>query len=162
VTTEHGFAGLAGEGYQVRCLVLPQPTPEACLHLLEVNLTEPLAENRNLLPVLTEQLKSYFAGIRIDRWECEPDLSSYPDFHRRVYQAARRIPYGTVFTYGDVARSIDCPKGAQAVGQALKRNPVPLVIPCHRVVSTRGLGGFTAPGGLETKKFLLRLEGCRL
>lgn len=75
-----------------------------------------------------------------------------------VCDLLRAIPLGETRTYGDLAKSLDRP--AQAVGQACGQNPIPLIIPCHRVLSATGLGGFSAPGGVETKVMLLRHEGA--
>ena len=89
------------------------------------------------------------------------DLASVPPFAQRVYSEARRIPHGQTRSYGEVARALGKPGGARAVGQALGRNPVPLLVPCHRIIARqgRGAGGFTAPGGLTTKARLLAIEG---
>lgn len=76
----------------------------------------------------------------------------------RVLDALRAIPCGETRTYGDLARDLCAP--AQAIGQACGANPVPILIPCHRVLSAHGLGGFSAPGGVETKVWLLRHEGA--
>ncbi len=157
-STHWGFIGLIGKDRKVRSLTLPLPAPELVHQALRCTGSEKLIENPILLPGLTEQLTAYFAGQRVDRWDCEPELTSIPDFTRRVLQAAAQIPYGTVQTYGSLAREIGCSRGARAVGQALKRNPLPVIIPCHRVVAAGGLGGFSADGGLETKKALLELE----
>lgn len=89
------------------------------------------------------------------------DLGDVSPFQRRVLAAARRIPAGHVLSYGDIARRIGQPRACRAVGQALGRNPVPLVIPCHRVVAGAGrLGGYA--GGLARKRRLLTIEGARL
>ena len=78
-----------------------------------------------------------------------------------MLQTARNIPQGTLWTYGQVAQAIGKPKASRAVGQALGRNPVPIVIPCHRVIASDGsLGGYSGGGGLESKRFLLGLEGA--
>jgi len=77
-------------------------------------------------------------------------------FHRQVLDEVRSIPYGKTKTYGSIAASLGKPKAARAVGQANGSNPIPIIIPCHRVVATTGLGGYG--GGLELKKKLLRLE----
>ncbi len=79
------------------------------------------------------------------------------DFEREVLEVVRQIPYGQVRTYAWVAQALGRPQAVRAVGQALARNPLPLVFPCHRVVSKQGLGGFSA--GLQIKKKLLALEG---
>jgi methylated-DNA-[protein]-cysteine S-methyltransferase len=78
-----------------------------------------------------------------------------------VYAAARTIPPGSTRSYGDVAALVGEPGSAQAVGQALGRNPVPIVVPCHRVLAADGsLHGFSAPGGLDTKRRMLEIEGA--
>jgi methylated-DNA-[protein]-cysteine S-methyltransferase len=79
-------------------------------------------------------------------------------FTRKVYEIVRSIPRGETRTYGEVAAAAGAPGGARAVGNALGRNPICLFIPCHRVVASGGLGGFSGPGGLEQKKALLALE----
>jgi methylated-DNA-[protein]-cysteine S-methyltransferase len=88
------------------------------------------------------------------------DFDTIPAFSRRVYERTRRIPKGATLCYGDVARSLGSPHAARAVGQALGRNPWPLIVPCHRVIAANGkLTGFSAPGGLATKRRLLAIEG---
>ncbi len=98
--------------------------------------------------------KTDLSDIRVD-----PEGSS---FDRNVWQAARRIPCGEVRSYGDIAREIGAPGAAQAVGIALGRNPVPIIIPCHRVLAADGgSGGFSAPGGVATKFRILEMEGAK-
>jgi methylated-DNA-[protein]-cysteine S-methyltransferase len=90
----------------------------------------------------------------------EPEGAS--ELERKVYEAARRIPCGEVRTYGEIAREIGAPGAAQAVGAALGRNPVPIVVPCHRVLASGGRsGGFSAPGGVDTKFRMLEIECAR-
>lgn len=87
------------------------------------------------------------------------DWQAVPDFHRKVYEAVSRIPPGQTTTYGGVARQIGSPKAARAVGQAMARNPLPLIIPCQRVVGSGGQpGGFSAYGGSDTKSLLLKID----
>jgi O-6-methylguanine DNA methyltransferase len=89
------------------------------------------------------------------------DLSNIPAFHRQIYQLTQNIPYGQVQTYGWLAKAAGNPAAARAVGNALARNPLPLAVPCHRVIRSDGnLGGFR--GGIALKMALLRLEGCLL
>ncbi len=105
------------------------------------------------------QLEEYFAGTRRDF-----DLELAPRgtaFQLRVWLALRAIPYGAVRSYGDIARALGQPKATRAIGQANGRNPLPIVIPCHRVIASGGsIGGYT--GGLERKHRLLALEGVEL
>jgi methylated-DNA-[protein]-cysteine S-methyltransferase len=101
------------------------------------------------------------AGQRLDLAEIELDLTDSSTFQRAVYVAARAIPRGETRTYGELARAIGQPAAAQAVGLALGRNPVPIVIPCHRILAASGkTGGFSAPGGIATKFRMLQIEGA--
>ncbi len=89
------------------------------------------------------------------------DMERVPEFNRRVYAAARAIPPGQTITYGEIAERIGERGAAQAVGQALGRNPFPIVVPCHRVLAAGGgLGGFSARGGVATKRRMLAIEGA--
>jgi O-6-methylguanine DNA methyltransferase len=91
------------------------------------------------------------------------DMDDVPAFHRRVYEVARTIPPGKTLSYGDIARRVGVPGAARAVGQALGRNPFPIVVPCHRVLAAGGkIGGFSAQGGVATKRRMLALEGAQL
>jgi len=106
-----------------------------------------------------ERLKAYFAGQRVDFSE-KLDLSSATPFQRQVWRLTRLIPYGETRSYGWIAKRLGKIGAARAVGQALARNHLPVIIPCHRVVgSDRGLGGYS--GGVRVKKSLLRLETHR-
>jgi methylated-DNA-[protein]-cysteine S-methyltransferase len=90
------------------------------------------------------------------------DLGSGSPIERQVWEAALCIPCGEVRTYGEVAREIGAPGAAQAVGAALGRNPIPIIIPCHRVLAGAGRsGGFSAPGGVSTKFRMLQIEQAR-
>ena len=111
------------------------------------------------LPLFEEtrrQLEEYFSGTRQNF-----DLPLNPSgtaFQRRVWRALLDIPYGTALSCRELARRVDCPKGYRAVGQANGKNPIPILIPCHRVIGADGtLGGYSA--GLDRKRFLLELEG---
>ena len=102
-------------------------------------------------------------GARDDLHDVEVDLSALPPFQRQVYEFVRTIPPGQAMTYGEVAEAAGAPGQAQAVGQAMGHNPVPIVVPCHRVVAAGGrLGGFSAPGGATTKRRMLTIEGANL
>ncbi len=91
------------------------------------------------------------------------DMAAVPPFHRRVYEAARAIPPGATLSYGEIAARVGAPGSARAVGQALGRNPFPIVVPCHRVLAAGGrTGGFSATGGVSTKVRMLAIEGVDL
>jgi methylated-DNA-[protein]-cysteine S-methyltransferase len=110
----------------------------------------------------TRQLRAYLAGKR-KRLTLPLDLNALTGFQRQVLLAAAKVPRGQVSTYGQIARRIGRPKSARAVGQALGHNPVPILIPCHRVLASDGsLGGYSGRGGIKTKEWLLRLEGAPL
>jgi O-6-methylguanine DNA methyltransferase len=90
------------------------------------------------------------------------DMEQVPAFHRRVYEAARAIPPGMTLSYGDIAARAGAPGAARAVGQALGRNPFPIIVPCHRVLAAGGkIGGFSAEGGVATKRRMLAIEGAQ-
>jgi methylated-DNA-[protein]-cysteine S-methyltransferase len=104
------------------------------------------------------ELEQYFAGRR-KAFELPLDWTLTRGFGRRVLDATARIPFGSVSTYKQVAAEAGSPRGSRAAGNALGANPLPIVVPCHRVLhSTGGLGGYT--GGLERKRLLLGIEGC--
>jgi methylated-DNA-[protein]-cysteine S-methyltransferase len=101
------------------------------------------------------------AGSRPDLAPVELDFSGVPEFNRRAYEVARTIPPGKTLTYGDIAHRLGQPGSAQAVGQAMGHNPFPIIVPCHRVLAAGGKdGGFSARGGVETKRRMLVIEGA--
>ena len=105
---------------------------------------------------IRRQLDDYFEGRRHE-FDVDIDWGLVGDFGRRVLGQTARIPYGSVATYGDIAREIGSPRAARATGNALGSNPMPIVVPCHRVVASGGkMGGYT--GGIERKQLLLTLE----
>jgi methylated-DNA-[protein]-cysteine S-methyltransferase len=107
-------------------------------------------------------LSRYFAGQEV-HFDFELDWSSYSPFLRNVWTKTCAVRYGQVATYGELARRLGDPRAARAVGGALGRNPLSIVVPCHRVVRGAGpLGGNSAPGGISLKEKLLRLEGVCL
>lgn len=107
-----------------------------------------------------EELEEYFAGRR-RTFDLPVDLSTVSAFARRVLEATARIPFGRLASYRDIARAIGKPGATRAVGNALGDNPVPIIVPCHRIVRSNGaIGGYT--GGLEIKWRLLTLEGASL
>lgn len=109
------------------------------------------------------EITRLFAGEPVDLTWVRLDDEAVPELHRRVYAEARAIPPGSTLTYGDIARRLGDVALARKVGEALGRNPFPIVVPCHRVLAAGGrTGGFSARGGTETKMQLLRIEGAVL
>lgn len=106
-----------------------------------------------------KELDLYFQK-RLKNFDVKLDLQG-TKFQMAVWEETLKIPYGSVVTYGEIARRIGKPKAARAVGQALNKNPIPIIIPCHRVIGSDGnLTGFG--GGIEIKKFLLKHEGVKI
>ena len=109
-------------------------------------------------PILKEtaaQLEEYFAGERTE-FDVTMELDGTP-FQQEVWAELCRIPYGETISYGELARRVGRPRGPRAVGQANGRNPIPIIVPCHRVLASNGIGGYG--GGLKIKRALLALEG---
>ena len=161
--TAIGCCALVWRGRSIVGAALPESSPER----LRARLASRFPNAVEAVPPPSvaeaiERIVGLLAGARTDLSDIEIELGGVSDFDRRVYQAARRIPCGEVRTYGDIARGIGEPRAAQAVGLALGRNPVPIIVPCHRVLAGGGRGGgFSAPGGVATKFRILEIEGAR-
>lgn len=129
---------------------------DAVVEVLAERLSPRILEQPAALDHVARELDEYFAGDR-RAFDLPIDWSLVTPFGRRVLRATARIPYGDVATYADVAAGAGSPGGSRAAGNALGANPIPIVIPCHRVVRSGGaLGGYT--GGLERKELLLGVE----
>jgi methylated-DNA-[protein]-cysteine S-methyltransferase len=131
---------------------------------------EKIREKYQLEPILSpaltawarNQVRDYLNGKRAN-FDIQVDLSTLTEFQQQVLTVTSYIPRGMVTTYGDIARQIGNLKAVRAVGQALGKNPIPIVIPCHRVIASDGsIGGYSGGGGTETKIKLLKLEGAQL
>ena len=145
------------EGAKVRRLLLPgEGIPAEKIMRTAYAGIRPMSNP--VIRLLTEQIQSFLKGKAVDFQESLIDLGECSEFQREVLLAELKIPRGWVSTYGRIARSLGVPKAARAVGTALSRNPVPIIIPCHRTIRSNGeLGGFR--GGLNMKWALLELEG---
>jgi methylated-DNA-[protein]-cysteine S-methyltransferase len=108
-----------------------------------------------------DRILALLQGGSVDLGDIELDLDAVPEFHRRVYEVARTIPPGETMTYGEIARRLGVPHESREVGQALGRNPIAIIVPCHRVLGADGkMGGFSASGGVATKRRILEIEGA--
>jgi methylated-DNA-[protein]-cysteine S-methyltransferase len=111
------------------------------------------------IQLATDAIVALLRGERRDLSDVALDMEGVAPFHRRVYEVARTIPPGRTLAYGDVAARLGAHGAARAVGQALGRNPFPIVVPCHRVLAAGGkIGGFSAHGGTATKRRMLAIE----
>jgi O-6-methylguanine DNA methyltransferase len=119
-----------------------------------------LERDSGLVHRVIDQLHEYFSAQRV-RFDLPVDLSALTPFQREVLATACRIAAGQVWTYQRVAEAMGRPRSSRPVGQALAHNPIPIVIPCHRVIASNGsLGGYSGGSGLDAKRWLLRLEGA--
>jgi methylated-DNA-[protein]-cysteine S-methyltransferase len=135
----------------------PSNDPDFVLDELAAKVSPRLLEAPAFIDEVRRELDEYFEGRR-ERFELPLDWTLTRGFARRVLRATARIDYGRLRSYREVARSAGNERAVRAAGNALGTNPMPVVVPCHRVVRTGGaLGGYT--GGLERKEFLLKLEG---
>lgn len=142
------------------CRIEFDPDSEAELERLARAYGPRVLRSPRALDAVRRELDEYFAGRRHE-FDLELDLRTAPDFHRRVLTELSRVEYGHTTTYGALAARVGSPRAARAVGTVMNRNPVPIVLPCHRVVgASGGLVGYG--GGLERKEWLLRLEGALL
>ena len=165
--TAIGPCGVAWSQRGLVSIQLPEATEEATRARLWERITLPddggLTTPPDTVRAAIERIVAHLTGNEAGLDGIELDLEDVPPFHRKVYEAARRITRGEIRSYGDLAGDAGSPHGARAVGQAMAKNPLPIVVPCHRVVAAGGKpGGFTSPGGLDTKARLLAIEGATL
>jgi methylated-DNA-[protein]-cysteine S-methyltransferase len=161
--TALGTCGLGWSDLGVTYVQLPGVSAQDT----ERRLTRRLAATRRTPPPpmarVVAAVQAYMQGEATDFAWVDVHLGEADALCRQVYAAARTIPWGTAWSYGELAERTGMHGAAREVGQALARNRVPIIIPCHRIVASGGkLGGYSAPGGPDTKLKLLELEGVRL
>ncbi|MCP8883415.1 methylated-DNA--[protein]-cysteine S-methyltransferase [Devosia sp. XJ19-1] len=143
-------------------LLLPGDDETVLLERLNRGTTQP-GEPTRMISALMNSIEDYAEGEAVDFADVPLDLAGVPDFHSRAYDLLIKIGWGQTVTYGDLARQLGDIGLSRAVGQAMGANPIPLVIPCHRVLASDGKpGGFSAPGGTATKVKMLALEGVSI
>lgn len=161
--TAIGFAGLAWGERGLVGVHMPERDPETArrsfLRRFPDAAEAPVPAG---LDKTVQDIRALLRGEKPDLRHAPLDLSRTPQFHARVYAIARAIPPGETLTYGDIAAKLGDKLLARDVGQALGKNPWPIVVPCHRVTAAGGKpGGFSARGGVNTKLKLLGIEGAR-
>ena len=157
--TRWGSFGLAGTESALCRACLPGQEPEKTKFRLLKNLSDARFD-KTFFKTLQEQITAYFDGARVDFSPKIPIfLDGFGRFSSAVLKVSRGIKFGQTMTYAALAKKVGRPAASRAVGNALARNPLPLIIPCHRVLRSDGkLGGFSAPGGISLKKKMLKLE----
>ena len=157
--TKWGYFGLAGSDNNIYRSFLPTSEPDLikkCFHK-----EFPSAKfDKNFFLSLQKQIIAYFKGKIIDfNTDIAVSLNGFGDFAKRVLLTCQKIKFGQKTTYKELAQKAGYSNASRAVGNVLAKNPIPLIIPCHRIIRTDGkLGGFTAPGGTNLKKRLLKHE----
>ena len=162
--TIRGSCGIAWNESGITSFRLPSETPGAAERALRCRVpdAEPGTPTGDAAAAIAAA-QAYFAGERVDFSPFRVGLGRQSPLFERIYAAARRLRWGETTTYGALAKELGAgPEAARDVGQAMARNPVPLIVPCHRVLAAGGrLGGFSAPGGAAAKAHMLELEGIR-
>jgi methylated-DNA-[protein]-cysteine S-methyltransferase len=164
--TPIGTCGLIWSGRGIAGLQLPEATAEATRERVKrrwagfgadvVETVPPAGVQRAL-----DRIQGLLAGGTVGLDDIPLDLDAVPEFHRKVYEVARTIPPGQTMTYGEIAKHLGVPHESREVGQALGRNPIAIIVPCHRVLGADGkMGGFSAGGGVATKRRILEIEGA--
>ena len=161
--TAIGWAGVAWNDAGLVACHLPEREPEAARRGFLRRFPEAVeAAVPAALAATVAGIQALMRGEKADLADAPLDLSRTPEFHARVYEIARAIPPGETLTYGEIAEKLGDKLLARDVGQALGKNPWPIVVPCHRVTAAGGKpGGFSARGGVNTKLRLLAIEGAK-
>jgi methylated-DNA-[protein]-cysteine S-methyltransferase len=159
--TPIGQCGVAWEGDTIEGVQLPEARADNTRRRLRDRFDGAI-ESRPPVAIqdAIARMVASLRGEADDLVDVPLDLDGLPPFRRRVLEVVRTIPAGETLSYGEVALAVGSPGAARAVGQALGRNPYPIVVPCHRVLAAGGrIGGFTATGGLSVKERMLAAEG---
>ena len=161
--TPIGTCAVAWSARGIAGLQLPEPSPAATRARVKRRWRD--AVEADSVPAgvqrALDRVQALLAGGNTDLAGIPLDLEAAPEFNRRVYEVARTIPPGRTMTYGEIAKRLGVPHESREVGQALGKNPVAIIVPCHRVLGADGrMGGFSANGGVSTKRRMLEIEGA--
>jgi methylated-DNA-[protein]-cysteine S-methyltransferase len=160
--TAIGIVGVAWSDEGLSAIQLPEQDERTTQERLASRAGSSPADPPPWVRSAMKSIEAHLSGKRADFADVRLDLERLPPFHRRVYAALRQVEPGRTASYAELAKSAGSPKAARAVGQAMRKNPLPIVIPCHRVLASGGSGGFSAYGGVVTKARLLAIEGVAL
>jgi methylated-DNA-[protein]-cysteine S-methyltransferase len=157
--TKWGYFGLAGAESGLCRTQLPNSKSEKIKTLLLKNLPN-VQSDKTFCKDLQEQISAYFEGDPVTFSKDIPLIfNGLSPFSTVILKTCRKIEIGQTITYGQLAKKAGSPNASRAVGSVLAKNPMPLIIPCHRIIRSDGkMGGFSAPGGITTKKKMLELE----
>lgn len=157
--TELGYWGVVGQGGKIAQLTLGHPTLAAAEEALCLSRSvRPIPAGEWMTPIRV-LLEQYARGEKVDLRQIPVQMPPGTEFQHKVRVATIKIPYGRTLTYAQLAEKAGSPRAARAVGTVMSSNPLPLLVPCHRVVgSNGGLGGYSAPQGISLKVRLLELE----
>lgn len=156
--TAWGWFGLLGEGGALMRSVLPMPAVEDVKSALLAG-QEGAQEAPGAFLAYQQKVKDYYRGKPTDFSDVQVSLSGFSYFYRSILQALRNVPYGQTISYSQLAAQAGYPAAIRAAANAVAANPLPLIIPCHRVICKNGrLGGFSAAGGAAVKEKMLRWE----
>jgi methylated-DNA-[protein]-cysteine S-methyltransferase len=160
--TPIGTCGIAWNAKGIVGFQLPSATAQVTRSRLQQRWTEAVESTPSPGVQRTiDRVLALLNGEAIDLSDIPVDLDDAPEFHRKVYEVARTIPPGQTMTYGEIAKRLGVPHESREVGQALGRNPIAVIVPCHRVLGADGkMGGFSASGGVATKRRILEIEGA--
>jgi O-6-methylguanine DNA methyltransferase len=159
--TKRGYFGVVGNDAGLLRTLLPQADREDIKRKILEAFPTARPEKRPFEAV-SKAVLGYFGGKKVDFSNVKVEIDKLRPFAKKVLAACRGIGFGRVVTYRELAKKIGRPGAARAVGTVMAKNPLPLIIPCHRVIRSDGkLGGFSAPGGIKTKKKLIELESKR-
>ena len=163
-STPIGDCGIAWTSRGIAWFQLPGASPEETrARLSRITGCSPDSAPPDWVREAIARITRLLEGQAEDLSDIPLDLARTPPFFRRAYEASRAIPRGQVWTYAELAAAAGKPEATRAVGQAMARNPLPILVPCHRVVASGGKpGGFSAAGGLDTKARLLAIEGANI
>lgn len=159
--TAIGRCGIAWSAERVRAVALPEATADRTLGRLNPGRVAAEATPPQAIAEISQRIVALLQGQPDDLRDVVVDLDALPPFCRDVLEVTRGIDPGQTLSYGAIAAALGLPGSARAVGQALGRNPCPIIVPCHRVLASDGsMHGFSAAGGIATKRRMLQLEGA--